>query len=168
MSEKKPERVKIYFIIGLSIVLAVVVYFRFFHKKTTHAAVPARNQASLARLAVPQVQLPNLQGEKRSEMARHESRRSIPRDIVEPIKAPPPKKENQRKPQKPSRPAVSLKLKGTIIGGDNPIAVINDQFVYPGDRIGEYQVVRITKDEVLLSSDGHEMVLKVLKIHDVI
>ena len=168
MSEKKVERIKIYFIIGLSIVLVVIVYIRFFHKKATHAAVPSRDQASLARLAVPQVQLPNLQEGKRSEMARHESRRSIPRDIFEPIKAPPPKKETQRQPEKPLRPAVSLKLKGTITGGENAMAVINDKFVYPGDSIGEYQVVTIGEDEVILTSDTHQMVLKVLNIHDAI
>lgn len=59
---------------------------------------------------------------------------------------------------------MSLTLKGTITGGENPIAVINDMFVYTGDRIGDYEVVAIGKDEVVLTSDTHSMVLKVLKI----
>ena len=164
MSENKSERVKIYLIIGLSIVLMVVVYFRFFHKKATHAAAPAQYKASLARLPVPQVQLPTLQGGRQPEKALDESRRSIPRDIFEPIKAPPPKKETQPHTQKPPRPAVSLELKGTIIGGENAIAVINDRFVHTGDKIGEYQVVTISKEEVILTSDTHNMGLKVLKI----
>jgi hypothetical protein len=168
MSEKKPERVKIYLIIILSMVLIVVVYFRFFHKKTTHAAVPARYKAGVARLVVPQVQLPNVQTAKQPEMSAPESNRAMTRDIFKPLKAPPLKKDVQQLKQKPSKPTVSLKLKGTILGGEKPIAVINDQFVHTGDWIAEYQVVRIAKDEVVLSSDAHQMVLKVLKIHDTI
>jgi len=168
MSEKKPERVKIYLIIVLSIVLIVVVYFRFYHKKTTHAAVPARYKAQVARLVVPQVQLPNVQTAKQPEMSALESHRAMTRDIFKPLKAPQLKKEVQQVKQKPSKPTVSLKLKGTIVGGEKPIAVINDQFVHTGDWIAEYQVVRIAKDGVFLSSDAHQMVLKVLKIHDTI
>ena len=163
MAEKKPERVKIYLIIGLSIVLLVVVYFRFFHKKTTHAAVPVPYKASVARLAVPQVDLPLSQkGEGPKREARAQAR-ALPRDIFEPAKAPP-QRETQPRPQEPARPTMSLELKGTIIGGENAIAVINDRFVHTGDKIGEYQVVTISKEEVVLTSDTHNMVLKVLKI----
>lgn len=168
MSERKPERVKIYFIIALSIVLIVVVYFRFIHKKTTHAAVPARYKARVARLVVPQVQLPRSQTAKGPHMTAPESKITIARDIFKPLKTPPPKKDIQQPKRQPSKPTVALKLKGTIVGGEQPIAVINDQFVHTGDWIAEYQVVRIAKNEVFLSSDAHQMVLKVLKIHDAI
>jgi len=168
VAEKKSERVKIYLIIALSIVLIVVVYFRFFHKKTTHAAVPERYKTQVARLVVPQVQLPNVQTAKQPEGAVPESNRVMTRDIFKPLKAPPPKKDIQQAKQKPSKPTVCLKLKGTIVGGEKPIAVINDQFVHTGDWIAEYQVVRIAKDEVFLSSDAHQIILKVLKIHDTI
>jgi hypothetical protein len=168
VAEKKPERVKIYLIVALSIVLIVVVYFRFFHKKKTHAAVPARYKAQVARLVVPQVQLPNAPRAKQPEGAAPEANRAMTRDIFKPLKAPPPKKEIQQTKQKPSKPTVSLKLKGTILGGEKPIAVINDRFVHTGDWIAEYQVVRIAKDEVALTSDAHQMVLKVLKVHDTI
>jgi hypothetical protein len=163
MSEKKSERVKICLIVGLSIVLLVVVYFRFFHKKTTHAAVPVRYKASIVPLAVPQVDLPLSQkGEGPKREGRAEAR-VLPRDIFEPAKAPP-QRETQLRPQEPARPTMSLTLKGTITGGENPIAVINDKFVYAGDRIGDYEVVAIGKDEVVLTSDTHSIVLKVLKI----
>ena len=59
---------------------------------------------------------------------------------------------------------MSLTLKGTITGGENSIAVINDKFVYIGDRIGDYEVITIGNDEVVLTSETHSMVLKVLKI----
>ncbi len=163
MSARKPERVKIYLIIVLSIVLIVVVYFRFFHKKTTHAAVPVRYRASIVPLAVPQVELPSSQKGEGSEKEGRAQARALPRDIFEPAKAPP-QRETQPQPQEPARPTMSLTLKGTITGGENPIAVINDKFVYTGDRIGDYEVISIGNDEVVLTSDTHSMVLKVLKI----
>lgn len=163
MSARKPERVKIYLIIVLSIVLIVVVYFRFFHKKTTHAPVPVRYRASIVRLAVPQVELPSSQKGEGPKGEGRAQARALPRDIFEPAKAPP-QRETQPQPQEPARPTMSLTLKGTITGGENPIAVINDKFVYTGDRIGDYEVISIGNDEVVLTSETHSMVLKVLKI----
>jgi len=163
MAEKKSERVKIYLIIALSIVLIVVVYFRFFHKKTTHAAVPARYKASIARLAVPQVDLPFSQKGQGPKTEGRAQALVLPRDIFEPAKAPP-QRETQPQPQEPARPTMALTLKGTITGGENPIAVINDKFVYAGDRIGDYEVTTVGNDEVVLTSETHCMVLKVLKI----
>ena len=163
MAEKKPERVKIYFIIALSILLLVLVYFRFFHKKTTHAAVPGRYQASVAQLALPQVELTISQKGQGSKKEGREKARALPRDIFEPAKAPR-RRETQPPSQEPVRPTMSLKLKGTITGGENPIAVINDKFVYAGDRIGDYEVITIGKDEVVLTSGTHNMVLRIMKI----
>jgi hypothetical protein len=163
MSEKKPERVKIYLIIALSIVLLVVVYFRFFHKKTTHAAVPVQYKASIAPMAVPQVELPSSQKDEGPKREGRAQARALPRDIFEPAKAPP-QRETEPRPQEPARPTMALTLKGTITGGENPIAVINDKFVYTGDRIGDYEVLTIGNDEVVLTSETHSMVLKVLKI----
>ena len=163
MSEKKPERVKICLIIALSIVLLVVVYFRFFHKKTTHAAVPVQYKASIAPMAVPQVELPSSQKDEGPKREGRAQARALPRDIFEPAKAPP-QRETEPRPQEPARPTMALTLKGTITGGENPIAVINDKFVYTGDRIGDYEVLTIGNDEVVLTSETHSMVLKVLKI----
>ena len=163
MSARKPERVKIYLIIVLSIVLIVVVYFRSFHKKTTHAAVPVRYRASIVPLAVPQVDLALSQKGEGPKGEGRAQARALPRDIFEPAKAPP-QRETQPQPQEPARPTMSLTLKGTITGGENSIAVINDKFVYIGDRIGDYEVITIGNDEVVLTSETHSMVLKVLKI----
>ena len=166
MAEKKSERVKIYLIIGLSFVLIVAVYFRFIRKQTTQPPPPALYGDSIARLAVPQVQLPSGQGEKPSKRGHYGLGRSISRDIFEPVKAPP-QRETQPRCQEPARPTMSLKLKGTVIGGENPVAVINDKFVYTGDRIGDYEVITIGEDEVVLKSDTHNMVLRILKIAEI-
>lgn len=163
MSEKKPERVKIYLIIGLSIVLAVVVYFRLLHKKTTHAAAPAQSKPGLTRLTVPQTQLPNLQAAQSAKQAIRESNRAIARDIFRPLKSPPPPEENQLHEESLLMPRAEFKLKGTIVGGGSPIAIINDQFVRTGDWISSFKVVRIGPKEILLDSGHEKIALEMVK-----
>ena len=46
----------------------------------------------------------------------------------------------------------SPKLKGTIVGGKRPIAIIDDQLYRMGDQIGEYKIILIGKNKVLLES----------------
>ena len=58
--------------------------------------------------------------------------------------------------------AVTLELKGTILGGKNPMAIINDKFVRTGEKIGGYKVVRITPNTVYLRAGSHQKVIKVL------
>ena len=56
-----------------------------------------------------------------------------------------------------------LKLTGTIVGGENPIAIINDQFVRVGDLIDEYKLVSIENKEVILDMDGRTVKVEMLK-----
>jgi IS30 family transposase len=106
----------------------------------------------------------------------NESLPVVLRDIFAPLKSPKKvksrptaplksRKKARRRPteQKPSRPPPSLKLRGTIVGGQRPIAIINDQFVRIGDWIGEYRVVRIGKTEVLLNSGDRKIELEMVK-----
>jgi hypothetical protein len=163
VSEKKLERTKIYLSVALSIVLVTVVCIRFVYKKTTHAALPVPCKAKCDQLPIPEVQVPDVQAGKRSEEGVGEFGCLIPRDIFEPAKVPPQRK-TESQPEEPLRPTIALRLKGTITGGENSIAVINDKFVHAGDRIGDYEVISIGKDEVVLNSDTHSMVLNVLKM----
>jgi hypothetical protein len=86
------------------------------------------------------------------------------RDIFAPVEAPLPEKAFKHESQGPARPAVPLKLKGTIVGGDNAVAIINTTFVSPGDSIGGYRVVTISKDKVFLKSGDDTRVLRVLQV----
>ena len=72
------------------------------------------------------------------------------------------KKARQPTEQKSLKPALSLKLRGTIVGGGEPIAIINDQFMRKGDRIDGFNVVKIGKKEVLLRSANDELKLKLI------
>ncbi len=85
--------------------------------------------------------------------------------FLEPVRPTPPAQPapEQNQMEEIPEPPPPMTLKGTIVGGKRPIAIINDRFVRMGDRIGDYQVVEIDKDIVKLSSGNNEIVLEVLK-----
>jgi hypothetical protein len=64
--------------------------------------------------------------------------------------------------EKTLRPA-SLQLKGTIVGGGDPIAIINGEFVRTGDTVGGCKVVRIGKKSVILDMGHEKMQLEIMK-----
>ena len=59
---------------------------------------------------------------------------------------------------------IPLELKGTIISGDRPIAIINNQFLQLGDTIDVYRVSSITSNEVLLKAGSHKKIIQVMKM----
>ena len=65
--------------------------------------------------------------------------------------------------EKPHTPAPTLKLSGTIVGGERPIAIINNQLIRLGDWIEGFKVVKIGKTEVLLDSGISKIVVALVK-----
>jgi len=59
---------------------------------------------------------------------------------------------------------IPLELKGTIISGDRPIAIINNQFLQLGDSIDVYRVSSITSNEVVLKAGSHKKTIQVMKM----
>jgi hypothetical protein len=162
MAEAKNNRIKVYIVIGLAVVLAISVYFRFVHGKVAAHTSQGSSEATFVQLDVPQVSTEDPQNAQRRESFVHEYLHTAIRDLFSPLNSP----LNQQSPSEEQglrEPSPSLKLKGTIVGGKKPIAIINDQFVRMGDRIGEYRVVRIGKKEVLLDSGNGRVVLEILK-----
>lgn len=162
MQGKKGEQIKVYIVIGLALVAAIVGYFSFIHKKPTRDADRTPSTAPIARFDVPQVEMKNTRNARWREPPVNESLPVVLRDIFAPLKSPK-KVQRRRTAQKPSKPLPSLKLRATIVGGKRPIAIINDQFVRIGDWIGEYKVVRIGKKEVLLDSGNRKIELEMVK-----
>jgi hypothetical protein len=66
-------------------------------------------------------------------------------------------------PEAPGQQIAAMILKGTIVGGGKPLAIINDQFVGQGEWIGQYQVISIGKKEVVLNSGQHQIKLEMVK-----
>ncbi|MDO9464598.1 MAG: hypothetical protein Q7J67_04800 [bacterium] len=53
----------------------------------------------------------------------------------------------------------SLVLKGIAWKGKTPMALIGDKIVKEGDIVGEYKVISIQKNRVVLTKDGKELIL---------
>jgi len=51
-------------------------------------------------------------------------------------------------------------LNGILWDETSPLAIINDEVVKIGDRVGEYAVVKIKKDSVILSNGSSELELR--------
>ena len=162
MPKEKNKRIKIYLVTLLALVLVTLGYFRFIHKKSTVVANVKPDTELLAGTDVPQVKIESPAPNIRPYLApEKEPRRAFIRDIFAPVK-PLLMKARQATEHKSSKPALSLKLRGTIVGGGEPIAIINDQFMRKGDQIGGFNVVKIGKREVLLRSANDQLILKLI------
>jgi len=165
MAGKKKEQIKLYVTLGLALVLIISGYFRIIRPKTkgTANATASRPAASAVQIPKVKIETPRKKGKIKKKQGSVYSMSSRVRDIFsEPVVPEPVKERNEEKEEKkPSLPPSTLK--GTIVGGENPVAIINGKFLRMGDWIGDYQVVRIDKDAVLLSAENHEIVLEVLK-----
>lgn len=173
MPEKKNDRAKVYVVIGLALLLVIVGYFRFIHKKKVTPAVPRiPSPAASLRFDMPAIKIPDRQNARSRESLSKESMRAPIRNIFTPLKLQA-KVKSQPASQKPSKALPSkvrsqptgqkLKLKGTIVEEGKAIAIINDQFVRKGDWIGKYKVVWIGKKKVLLDSGSAKIELEMMK-----
>lgn len=162
--EKKTDKIKNYIVIGLAGVLAVSVYFRFIRGKVG-GSQDFSPSPPIAQLDVPQVNTNKPIKSERPQLGMGGHLPASIRDIFSPPTPPPETEslpdENEEMRVDPEPP--SFTLKGTIVGGRNPIAIIDDQFVRPGDWVGEYRVVKIGKKEVYLDSGYGQVVLEILK-----
>jgi hypothetical protein len=164
MSKERSDKIRLYVLLGLSVVLVVALYFRFTHKGGAEDTGEVPEEASPERLAIPEVDLDVLQ----SNRLLGQAVRAVLRDPVRDIFVPGGTLGTDEKAQSGAGDSVSLaslKLKGVVAGGRSPLALINDQFVRTGDSVDGYRVVRIDKKEVLLDS-GIETFRLELKEHD--
>jgi hypothetical protein len=162
MAEKKSDQIKIYVVMGLAMVLLISMYFRFIHAKAGFVKDGTPSIETSARFEVPQVDMEAPRNDRGPEPVVNGSLSAVIRDIFMPLKSPT-DAERKARGQEPTKHSPSLKLKGTIVGAGRPMAIVNDQFVYVGDLIGQYRVERITKDNIVLNSRGHHLVLEVMK-----
>ena len=166
MAPKKSEKVKLYIIIGLLVVAAIVAYFRFVHKKNGADADIASHPPKEVKFDVSQIQ--KIKPKRRPQEPRlpvNEFLSMSIRDIFTPVQLPTESDPLMQVEISPA-PIGVLELKGTIISGNESMAVINDKFVRMGEKIGEYEIVKIDPNEVLLRSGSHEMALQVLTSQD--
>ena len=171
MATEKREKIKLMMVIGLSVVFLTIAYFRFIPPKgSSVVAAPAAFVAD-SQVAMPRVEIKNRPIDPAPTSSDVVMRRFVKRDIFAPLNIPLPEKVEkkaleQRSAKKPppettSRP--SFMLGGTIVGGDKPIAIINNQFVRAGDSISGFKIVRIDKFGVQLASKNSTIRLEMIE-----
>ena len=163
---KAGERIRIYLVVGLALVLAALVYRHFKAKPSGNAALsPLSVTKGVAEVAdLPPLHTGSLQKSEQASSKVKELRRDSLRDIFAPMR---PLKKAERgivmKGQPRAHKAPSLKLKGVIVGGSNSVAIINDKLLRLGESIDGYQVVRIEEKEVFLRSGNSTFKLELAK-----
>jgi hypothetical protein len=70
------------------------------------------------------------------------------------------KEEKKAVKKRKSRPAVKLNLTAISFGGGQPVAMINDEILSPGDKIAGYTVKSIEPKSVILTKGNDRRVLK--------
>jgi hypothetical protein len=162
MQKNPGERVRIYLVVGLALILVALAYFRFFHKKPGRKQVPVPAVASTAYSDAPEIDIGQLQTTSNAKAIVQEPRRAFIRDIFAPLISVPGAVLHPIAQGSPKQLS-SFKLRGVIVGGGGAIAMINDQLLRTGEWIGEYQVVRIEKKAVFLASDSERIELKLVQ-----
>jgi hypothetical protein len=159
---KSRERKKLYIVIGLAVIFAVVGYFRFLHGKITFFNQTERGAAIPAAVEVPAVDLKGIQPAGEPLKMVFDGPRTGLRDIFSPVKAPASKIPSMKAATMPVKPLPTLQFAGTIVGGKRPIAIINGQFLRIGEMIADFEVVAITRNQVILSGGGRKILLNIL------
>ena len=163
---KAGDRIKIYLVVGLAMVLAALVY-RHLKAKPSGSPSPAPPSVTSGLAQVTDLAPPVMGSLPKSQPAKakgKEPRRDSLRDIFAPVR--PLYQVGQRitlKGESRVQKAPGLKLKGVIVGGNNPVAIINGKFLRLGERIDGYQVVRIEENKVFLRSGNSTFKLELAK-----
>ena len=171
MATKKSEKIKLMIVVGLSVVFVSIAYFRFMPQNESSAVAAPAASVAVPQAAIPRIEIKNRQSDPAPASSDVIVRRFVKRDIFTPINIPVAEKIKTKPPaQKPAGqpppepiPLPSFKLGGTIVGGDKPIAIINDQFVRTGDSMNGFKVVRIGKFGVQLASKNRIIRLEMIE-----
>ena len=163
MAAKKSERIKVYVVLGLALVMVVNVYFRFIHPRLgSPGPVRTASAATTVPITVPKVAVEEPTGSPPGQVPSSPPSEGGVRDLFAPLVSLP-KPEPPKPAPPPPKPPPSFKLKGTIFGGEKAIAVIDDQYVRVGQSLGEYKVVQIGKKEVVMQSEDKKITLEIMK-----
>lgn len=181
MPTERSEKIKLYLVIALAVAAVILAYFRFIHKKNDTGVNTTSPPSAELKFDIQQIVRPKARRRQAPRLPLHEPLSGDIRDIFAPVKPaiePKPPIQTKQAPalvntvkqapapidtakQTPAL-AVTLELKGTILGGNKPIAIINGKFVRTGEKIGGYEVVRITPNTAYLRAGRHQKVIKVL------
>ena len=150
-------------VIGLAVVLLTSVFFRIIKPKLDRVAKKSTYKTSPLRYTIPEVEIVRPQDSSISQPAMiQDSSEMAMRDIFQPSQFLSKPADKSSEPEAP-RPTPSLKLRGTIVGEKDSIALIDGELFHTGDWIAGYQITTIGKKEVLLDSGDQQIRLEILK-----
>jgi len=162
MNTENSEKIKLYIVIGLLIVAGIVAYFRFFYKNED--ADSKSNLLTTQGIAFDISKIQDIKPIKKPQKFQWPSNGTSSntiRDIF--AKAELAASPDSRTQVNGSNDSIGvLELKGIIMGGNQPMAVIDDKFIKIGERIGDYQLVKIGSNEVVLQSNSDKKILRIL------
>lgn len=165
MPPDKREKIKFLIVIVLALILLTMAYFRFWHKKSSAAPDRLAAAPSQPEQVATQITIDRQSDEGVYDRPPAVSLPSVKRDIFRPLRIPPAvaSRTPKNKPanSKPA-PVPNFKLGGTIVGGGESMAIINDRFLRTGDSIAAFKVVRIEKNNVLLESGKKYIELRMI------
>jgi len=164
MSAKKSEQIKKYIVIVLFVVMGIIAYFRFIHEKSAPAETTVPSALPTERLDISKILTKRQQRGNWNKQPDPQPLGSLQRDIFTALKFM--KEVNVRdelEEEKLEVPTSTWELKGTIIGGGKPMAIIDSQFLKIGDMVGEYELVSIGKKEVWLVSEDEKIKVEMLR-----
>lgn len=165
MEHSRKEKIKLYLVLALAVVFAVVAYFRFAGPKSGEGA-PGPPVTSRTGVSVPEIDIqterPALPFDKNSLQFLEQ----ITRNIFKPgqgidLQSMVFKKDTQAR-DKPEKPDLEgLNLEATILG-QRKLAIINGQIIPLGDSLDGHRLVAIEKDSVLFQTDNFLQRLKIM------
>lgn len=166
MAGKNSEKIKLYLVIGLSMIFVISFYFRFIQTKAEKVETGYSPEIPPARLNMPRLDPSLLEEDQRPKPEVRDEWQTVMRDIFSPVLSlsrPSKQGRSQQPGSTISKPLPSFKLNGTIVGRERSIAIIDNRFFRLGDRIGEYRVANIGEKNVLLESGNGKILLEILK-----
>jgi type II secretory pathway component PulC len=162
---KSTDRIKIYLVVGLAFVLAALVY-RYLHAKASHTESDSPVSITASVADTPDVPLTGMEPLGKTQprgLQFEESRRVFLRDIFAPARPLAGAVVQPSKNHRSSSKDVSdFKLNGIIVGGKNPIAIINGKLLRQGEKIDGYKVIRIDEKRVFLKSGRKTLKVKLV------
>jgi hypothetical protein len=160
MTSGSDEKIKLYAVIGLLIVAALVGYFRFGRKPkaTVRAAPDAAPVAAGALFDIPA--LPDWLGGDPLVLEAADALYVPPtRDLFAPHYALP---DGEGGPDgSPAAGTGRPRLSAVMMGGQGAVAVINGQVLRVGESLGDYRVVDIQRGVAVLQAGTKRLVLRV-------
>ncbi len=165
MPTDKHEKIKFWIVIGLALIMVIVAYFRFWHKKGIAAPDRLAAAPSQTEHVATEITSDRQPDEQVNDRPPAVALPTVKRDIFRPVRIPSAAavrtQKNKPAKSKPT-PIPIFKLGGTVVSEGESIAIINGRFLRPGDSIAAFKVVRIETDKVQLVSGKKNIELKMI------